>query len=158
MICWLAWLSPSIRDECGFTQCSTGEAASRKLTVRRGGVSRSGRYSQLSHPCEMNAAPLPGRDLQEAVVRRRLSTPQEGSAFCGANRPYTGYEEIKVQISAREEILLEAFRRLPAEAANELSALAQRLATLTPVTKVDWSDSWSDADLREIHCRFAQTV
>ena len=101
----------------------------------------------------MNAAPLPGRDLQEAVVRRRLSTPQEGSAFCGANRPYTGYEEIKVQISARE-----AFRRLPAEAANELSALAQRLATLTPVTKVDWSDSWSDADLREIHCRFAQTV
>jgi hypothetical protein len=106
----------------------------------------------------MNAAPLPGRDLQEAVVRRRLSTPQEGSAFCGANRPYTGYEEIKVQISAREEILLEAFRRLPAEAANELSALAQRLATLTPVTKIDWSDSWSDADLREIHCRFAQTV
>jgi hypothetical protein len=97
----------------------------------------------------MNAAPLPGRDLQEAVVRRRLSTPQEGSAFCGANRPYTGYEEIKVQISAREEILLEAFRRLPAEAANELSALAQRLATLTPGTTVDWSDSWSDADLRE---------
>src|ERR1017187_6006311 len=115
--------------------------------VRRRRGSR--RYSQLSHPCEMNAAPLPGRDLQEAVVRRRLSTPQEGSAFCGANRPYTGYEEIKVQISAREEILLEAFRRLPAEAANELSALAQRLATLTPGTTVDWSDSWSDADLRE---------
>lgn len=54
-----------------------------------------------------------------------------------------------MQISAREEILLEACRRLPAEAANELSALAQRLATLTPVTKIDWSDSWSDADLRE---------
>ena len=54
-----------------------------------------------------------------------------------------------MQISAREEILLEAFRRLPPEAADELSALAQRLATLSPGTKIDWSDSWSDADLRD---------
>ncbi|MGA3076625.1 MAG: hypothetical protein ABSG56_23425 [Bryobacteraceae bacterium] len=54
-----------------------------------------------------------------------------------------------MQISLREEILLEAFRRLPPDAANELSALAQRLATLTPGTRIDWSDSWSDADLRE---------
>jgi hypothetical protein len=54
-----------------------------------------------------------------------------------------------VQISAREEILLEAFRRLPAETAKELSALAQRPATLTRGTTIDWSDSWSDADLRE---------
>jgi hypothetical protein len=54
-----------------------------------------------------------------------------------------------VQISAREEVLLEAFRRLPPEAADELAALIQRLATLTPGTKIDWADSWSDADLRE---------
>ena len=52
-------------------------------------------------------------------------------------------------ISAREEILLEAFRRLPPDAAVELSALAQRLAALAPRTAIDWSDSWSDADLRE---------
>jgi hypothetical protein len=52
-------------------------------------------------------------------------------------------------ISAREEVLLEAFRRLPPDAAVELSALAQRLAALAPGTTVDWSDSWSDADLRE---------
>ena len=57
--------------------------------------------------------------------------------------------ESKAQIGAREEILLEAFRRLPAETANELSALAQRLATQSPQTTIDWSDSWSDADLRE---------
>jgi hypothetical protein len=54
-----------------------------------------------------------------------------------------------VQISTPEEILLEAFRRLPAETASELSALAQRLAALAPGTTVDWSDAWSDADLRE---------
>ncbi len=54
-----------------------------------------------------------------------------------------------MQISEREEILLQAFRRLPAETANEPSALAQRLATLAPETKIDWSDSWSDADMRE---------
>ena len=52
-------------------------------------------------------------------------------------------------ISAREEVLLEAFRRLPPDAAGELSALAQRLAALAPSTTIDWSDSWSDADLRE---------
>jgi hypothetical protein len=51
--------------------------------------------------------------------------------------------------SAREEVLLEAFRRLPPDAAVELSALAQRLAALAPGTMIDWSDSWSDADLRE---------
>jgi hypothetical protein len=52
-------------------------------------------------------------------------------------------------MSAREEVLLEAFRRLPPDAAVELSALAQRLAALAPGTTIDWSDSWSEADLRE---------
>ncbi len=54
-----------------------------------------------------------------------------------------------MQLSAREEDLLEAFRRLPPGAAAELSALAQRLAALAPGTPIDWSDSWSDADLQE---------
>jgi hypothetical protein len=52
-------------------------------------------------------------------------------------------------VSAKEEVLLDAFRRLPPDAAEELSALAQRLAALAPDTTVDWSDSWSDADLQE---------
>ena len=52
-------------------------------------------------------------------------------------------------VSAKEEVLLDAFRRLPPDAAEELSALAQRLAALAPGTTVDWSDSWSDADLQE---------
>ena len=52
-------------------------------------------------------------------------------------------------VSAKEEVLLDAFRRLPPDAAAELSALAQRLATLAPDTTIDWSDSWSEADLQE---------
>jgi hypothetical protein len=52
-------------------------------------------------------------------------------------------------VSAKEEVLLDAFRRLPPDAAAELSALAQRLATLAPDTTIDWSDSWSETDLQE---------
>ncbi|HXB74766.1 MAG TPA: hypothetical protein VNY05_41410 [Candidatus Acidoferrales bacterium] len=52
-------------------------------------------------------------------------------------------------ISASEEVLLEAFRRLPPDAALELSALAQRLAALATGTTINWSDSWSDEDLQE---------
>ncbi len=54
-----------------------------------------------------------------------------------------------MQISPPEEALLDAFRRLPPDAAAELSALAQRLAALAPDTAIDWSDSWSDADLQD---------
>src|ERR1035441_11025186 len=101
----------------------------------------------------MNAAPLPGRDLQEAVVRRRLSTPQEGSAFCGANRPYTGYEEIKVQISAREEILLEAFRRLPAERSEEHTSELQSLRHLVCRLLLEKKEHTSELQsLRPIVC------
>ena len=52
-------------------------------------------------------------------------------------------------IGAREEVLLEAFRRLPPDAAAQMSALTQRLAALTAGAATDWPDSRSDADLRE---------
>jgi hypothetical protein len=54
-----------------------------------------------------------------------------------------------MELSSQETTLLDAFRRLPADAADELSALVQRLAALPPGTPIDWSDSWSDEDLRE---------
>ena len=54
-----------------------------------------------------------------------------------------------MQISDREEVLLEAFRRLPPDAAAELAALTERLAAVSPGKPIDWSDSWSDADLQE---------
>ena len=53
------------------------------------------------------------------------------------------------QLSARETSLLQAFRRLSPEAATEIAALAERLAALRPNTRIDWSDSWSDEDLKE---------
>jgi len=54
-----------------------------------------------------------------------------------------------MELSSQETTLLDAFRRLPADAADELSALVQRLATLPPGTRIAWSDSWSGEDLRE---------
>lgn len=53
-----------------------------------------------------------------------------------------------MQLNEREVSLVDAFRRLPPDAATELSALAERLAELAP-TQIDWSDSWSDEDLND---------
>jgi hypothetical protein len=54
-----------------------------------------------------------------------------------------------MQLNPREASLVEAFRRLAPDTAAELTALAQRLATLPPARKIDWSDSWSDEDLHD---------
>ena len=54
-----------------------------------------------------------------------------------------------MQLSSREASLVEAFQRLAPDTAAELSALAERLATIAPNRRIDWSDSWSDEDLRE---------
>ena len=56
---------------------------------------------------------------------------------------------MEMQLNPQEASLVEAFRRLPPDTAAELSALAERLAALAPERKIDWSDSWSDKDLRE---------
>ncbi len=56
---------------------------------------------------------------------------------------------MEILINPREASLLTAFRRLPPEAAGELSRLIERLAALVPARKIDWSDSWSDEDLRD---------
>ena len=54
-----------------------------------------------------------------------------------------------MHLSDQEASLVDAFRRLPPDAATELSALAERLAELAPCHRIDWSDSWSDEDLNE---------
>jgi hypothetical protein len=56
---------------------------------------------------------------------------------------------MEMQLDPREASLVEAFRRLPPDTAAELSALAERLASLTPHGGIDWSDSWSDEDLQD---------
>ncbi len=54
-----------------------------------------------------------------------------------------------MHLNEREASLVDAFRRLPPETASELSALAERLAELAPNQRIDWSDSWSDEDLKD---------
>jgi len=56
---------------------------------------------------------------------------------------------MEMQLNPGEASLVEAFRRLPPNAAAELSALAERLAALAPNSRIDWSDAWSDEDLKE---------
>lgn len=54
-----------------------------------------------------------------------------------------------MELSKREEVLVQTFRRLSPAAAQELAALAEHLANLPPTTRLNWSDSWSDSDLQE---------
>ena len=54
-----------------------------------------------------------------------------------------------MHVSAPEATLLNAFRELPPETAGELSALVQRLAAASAEARIDWSDSWSEEDLRQ---------
>lgn len=54
-----------------------------------------------------------------------------------------------MELSKREEVLVQTFRRLPPAAAEELAALAERLANLPPTTRLNSSDSWSESDLQE---------
>ncbi len=56
---------------------------------------------------------------------------------------------MEVSLNSQEASLLTAFRRLSPDAATELSRLIERLAAFAPERKIDWSDSWSDDDLRE---------
>ena len=62
---------------------------------------------------------------------------------------YTGFKAMEMQLDPREASLVEVFRRLPPDAAAELSALAERLAALSPHGGIDWSDSWTDEDLQD---------
>ena len=54
-----------------------------------------------------------------------------------------------MQLTAEETTLLEAFRKLLANAADELSVLVLRLATVSPDLRIDWADAWSEEDLND---------
>ena len=63
-----------------------------------------------------------------------------------------------MQLSVSEEVLLDAFRRLPPAAAAELAALVRRLTALAPNTAINWSDSWSDSDLQDLTAASMRSV
>ncbi|MEK7404515.1 MAG: hypothetical protein AAB225_05360 [Acidobacteriota bacterium] len=58
-----------------------------------------------------------------------------------------------MELTQQEAVLLEAVRRLPVDTVDEVIALTQRLASLALETQIDWSDSWSEADLRDYRAR-----
>ena len=63
-----------------------------------------------------------------------------------------------MQLDPREASLVEVFRRLPSDTAAELSALAERLAALSPQRRVDWSDAWTDEDLQDFRAASLRRV
>ena len=52
-------------------------------------------------------------------------------------------------LNANEESLIKAVRMLPPDEARKVLTWAQQLADLADSRRVEWSDSWSDEDLRE---------
>jgi hypothetical protein len=53
-------------------------------------------------------------------------------------------------LSNNEERLVEAVRKLPADAADSLVKWAEQLADLAAGQPVEWSDTWSDEDLADL--------
>ena len=56
---------------------------------------------------------------------------------------------MEISVTSQEATLLTAFRRLTPDAAGELTRLIEGLSAVAPERKIDWSDSWSDEDLKE---------
>ena len=52
-------------------------------------------------------------------------------------------------LSTNEESLIKIVRLLPPEEAGKVLVWAQQLADLGGGGHIDWSDSWSDDDLRQ---------
>ena len=52
-------------------------------------------------------------------------------------------------LSANEESLIKVVRMLPPDEARKVLVWAQQLADLGGDRRIEWSDSWSDDDLRE---------
>ena len=52
-------------------------------------------------------------------------------------------------LSASEESLIKVVRKLSPDEASKVLVWAQQLADLESGRRIDWSDSWSDEDLRD---------
>ena len=53
-------------------------------------------------------------------------------------------------LSSSEESLIKVVRMLPLDEGRKVLVWAQQLADLGGRRRVEWSDSWSDDDLREV--------
>jgi hypothetical protein len=61
-------------------------------------------------------------------------------------------------VTSQEASLITAFRRLAPDAAGELTRLIERLGAVAPERRIDWSDSWSDEDLKEFRAALASAA
>ncbi len=52
-------------------------------------------------------------------------------------------------LGEREEALVQWFRALPEAAAEEVIRWTQHLAELSQGRRIEWSDAWSEEDLRD---------
>jgi len=53
-------------------------------------------------------------------------------------------------LSENEERLVEAFRTLPPDAADQVIVWTTRLRDLADGRSVDWSDTWTEEDLADV--------
>ena len=101
------------------------------------------------------------RQIQN-VFRGRLTSAVQFVTFheLGPPRPRSGVRwrayGVKLErrmkamvLSANEESLIKVVRMLPPKEAGKVLIWAQQLADLGGGRRVDWSDSWSDDDLRD---------
>ena len=52
-------------------------------------------------------------------------------------------------LTEKEEQLVETIRKLPEETADQILQWASRLAQLAAGKPVEWSDAWTDEDMRD---------
>ena len=60
---------------------------------------------------------------------------------------YPHYNEFVSTLTEKEELLVQALRALPPEAADKLITWATQLNDLAQGRRVEWSDTWTKEDL-----------
>jgi hypothetical protein len=58
------------------------------------------------------------------------------------------YNWAVIVLTPKEEQLVQAIRHLPENAADQVVLWASRLAELAAGRKIEWSDSWTEEDMR----------
>ena len=68
----------------------------------------------------------------------------ERSSGCGT------FNVLVTALTKNEELLVQTLRALPPEAAEKVITWASQLSDLANDRRVDWSDAWSEEDLKDV--------
>jgi|HubBroStandDraft_1064217.scaffolds.fasta_scaffold317390_2 hypothetical protein len=63
---------------------------------------------------------------------------------------YFLYNQPMIVLNEKEEKLVQTIRILPEETGDQILLWASQLADLAAGKPVEWSDSWTDEDIREV--------